>query len=156
MSEKEKTYKNSATTLSGRLKKDNPFSVPDGYFDTLPLKVSERVKSQESPGIFRMFFFKPAFGYSSFGIAALVLVFFFVLSYNENKTGSDLPDVTLTEVLVEYPDFLNSFDENDFFDIVLSGSGDDLFIIPETDISDDDIIEYLSDENDFDEDILLN
>lgn len=56
----------------------NPFKVPDGYFDALPSLIQEKISNQR-----KMSYFKSHFFYKPVAIAAVVIaVFFLVWIYN--------------------------------------------------------------------------
>jgi hypothetical protein len=57
-----KTEDNLGPDLQG-FQKENPFLVPDGYFDRFPLKMSERIAEQKKQSRFHFHsLFKPSFG----------------------------------------------------------------------------------------------
>ncbi|MBU0490081.1 MAG: hypothetical protein KKA07_16725 [Bacteroidetes bacterium] len=79
MTEKEHTGK-FWETHSNELK-INPFQVPEGYFDSLPVLIADRVST---PDHRRGFIFMPRFYLPAFGFAILVIMVFLITNKKES------------------------------------------------------------------------
>lgn len=61
--------------FNDKYKKKNPFSVPDGYFDTLNDKITERIKTGEKqPKVSLMQMLRPYMGLAAVFLIALFVV----------------------------------------------------------------------------------
>lgn len=137
------------------IKRENPFAVPDGYFEKLPVAIADRI-SKPQKTVMGRFLQKPGYVAGVAGFIAIVVVLFFtVFNRNENEL-QPVPDITMTEILQENPDFFDNVDEDDIIEIFIANLDDEKDIIWNLDISDDEVIEYLSDDNMDNYDILLN
>jgi hypothetical protein len=98
------------------MSRENPFKPPDGYFDSFPSIISERIASDKSNSgwvIFLQHVFRPKY-------VVAMIVFSTVLTsgviyFNQHTT------VTNSEIILSYDDLSNSnyidqIDENDLID----------------------------------------
>ncbi len=135
------------TRKSNHMKKDNPYKVPENYFENLGAQVKEKIKVEElklneaeekQPLIvqLRPYMWMAASVFVLVFAARLILSNFIDPEFKIASFGSD-------EVQVNTVEIETSTDEEDA-----------LFIEEFPDVTDEDIIEYLSD-SDIDTDILL-
>ena len=131
--------------------KRNAFKTPEGYFENLTPRIMESVRGAEHPSS------KPSFNWNrilvpSFGIAAVALTTWFFLPPTEITTPNfDTVLASLTvEEIAEYTDLqaseLLSYELVDYNGIAIS----------ENSFSEDEIIEYLSDEEEFELNTLID
>ena len=89
MSQKDKSYKGKSIEGLGEMpemlsgvSKENPFTVPDGYFDRLHVMINERLKEKKENHFYRivrLMNFKPRLALASAGIVTVVLVSLFLI-----------------------------------------------------------------------------
>lgn len=107
------------------MNRENPFKVPDGYFDSFPTIISERIAVQNSkPGwiILLQNIFRPKYIVAMFVFAAALASG--IVYFNQHTTITD------QEIILSYDDLNNSnyiaqFDESDLIDAYLSGANAD-------------------------------
>jgi hypothetical protein len=166
MSHKRKTYREKANENSESIrelfqgiKRESPFSVPEGYFEKLPLTIADRIgKPKVNPlvSVMKRLSLKPGYAAGLAGIITIIVFLFFTV-FNKSKNEIQIiPDITLTEVLQENPYFFDDVNEEDIIEIFLANSDDERDLFRNSDISDGEVIEYLSDEDMDNIDLLLN
>jgi hypothetical protein len=104
------------TNILKNMGRENPFQAPDGYFDSFPSIISERIASDESkPGwiIFFQNVFRPKYVVAMFVFATVLTSG--VVYFNEHTTATN------QEIILSYDDLNNSnyidqIDENDLID----------------------------------------
>ena len=137
--------------LSEASLKRNAFKTPDGYFENLTPRIMESVRASEQP------LAKPTFNWNrilvpSFGIAAIALTTWFFIPPTENP-GPNF-DVVLAslsvEELAEYTDLNAS--ELVGYDLVSYNE----LTTDESSFSDEEIIEYLSTEEEVELNTLID
>ncbi|MEP5611540.1 MAG: hypothetical protein ABJP45_04790 [Cyclobacteriaceae bacterium] len=88
-------------------KKSQPFSVPDGYFEDLPMKIQSRISEEKKSSWVKM----PAVRLA-FAVAAMLTVVMSIVFVNQSVTPEDLLADIPEEELLAYIDMLQ-IDEND-------------------------------------------
>ncbi len=130
-----------------KIKKENPFRVPDNYFDDFSarlqvrLEAEKRILPKKENKIIRLL--KPAFGLA----ASLALIFMLVywplkmfMPSHESQNTEIVQSSTLSQSQLtdnEYKTIVESMDENSFYSLL-----DEPAIA--VDISDEDLVNYLS------------
>ena len=124
------------------ISRENPFKVPDGYFDSFPTIISEKIAAQNSkPGwiIFLQNVFQPKYVVAMCVFAALLTsgIFYF----------NQAPKLNSQEILLSYDDLNNSnyieqIDESDLIDAYSSVSNSEVY---ESSENNADIENYLID-----------
>ncbi|MEP7168810.1 MAG: hypothetical protein ABI855_05520 [Bacteroidota bacterium] len=108
-----------------KMSRENPFKVPDGYFDSFPTIISERIASHKSkPGwiIFLQNVFQPKYVVAMFVFA--VALTSGVVYFNQQTT---IPN---QEIILSYDDlnksnYIDQMDENDLADAYTSNADAD-------------------------------
>lgn len=108
-----------------KMNRESPFKVPDGYFDSFPTIISERISTQKSkPGwiIFLQNVFQPKY-------VVAMLVFAVALTsgvvyFNQHPTAAD------QEIILSYDDlnksnYIDQMDENDLTDAYTANADGD-------------------------------
>ena len=137
----------------------SPFQVPDGYFDTLPGEIQNRILSKQPskkvPVIFKPAFFVPV-------LALLILAFILLRPASESKPAAQNNSFDYSEFVAEHYDELG-IDENTILETYLDEVQDTVkskkgvpgdsskinynMIVPfspeDTTLTDEDIMEYL-------------
>lgn len=118
--------------------KENPFMIPENYFDDFYLRLQSRISKKES--FFKRYsvFFKISFSYLSMAVLALALVFMFnKIFYKEKPLNFSKPnnEIILSEV--------NNISDNDITEFLC----DENAKTSTQKVSKDDIIYYLVDNN---------
>lgn len=151
----EDEHLNASLNEISKLKKSFPFSVPDNYFDELPSKISNRITEKSESSVlsnFLTYLRKPVYAVST-GLAAIVIIISIVfLSQDRNSAIIFSDEITLEEILTEYPYFYENVYESDIINLLLADTDEDflnLYLDNEEmeSIPDEDIIDYLLDEN---------
>ena len=111
--------------LLKNMSRENPFKAPEGYFDSFPTLISERIASQKSkPGwiIFFQNVFQPKYVVALFVFA--VAVTSGIIYFNRQPAAND------QEIILSYEDlnssnYIAQFDESDLIDAYMAdGNGD--------------------------------
>ncbi|MFO7827598.1 MAG: hypothetical protein R6V23_03165 [Bacteroidales bacterium] len=124
--------------------KENPFSVPEGYFETFPSRIQEKiVADQKEPGwILKLFYFaKPqlALGFMILGFALIAITVTDTIMTKQSKSPINSGIYTR---IIEVD--ASEYSEQQFIDILLE---DEKEIIENNEKETDQYIHYLMDEN---------
>ncbi|MCK4661232.1 MAG: hypothetical protein KAT68_00090 [Bacteroidales bacterium] len=127
-----------------KIKKDNPFKAPDGYFDNFPLKMQEIITAQKEvvkPKF--VLFAKPQLAYIYAFSLIIVMVFSYTVmtNYFNNNANQLLTSDEICEI-IEYDVY--EYDEALFVDALLD---DDYDISDSDNDASEEIIDYLLDDN---------
>ena len=146
------------------IKKENPFKVPDGYFDGLPMKIQEKVSQPNTVSIWEqliMVIRQPKYSVSFVFAIVAIIVALIVFVKPKVQESIYLPDITIEDVLRGNPELIYNLDESTIIEIMFAETGNDVLnyfdnnIKSDSSITEDDIINYLSDEN-FETELLYN
>lgn len=155
-----KTYKTNNEKLEdlspflASLKKENPFQAPENFFEELPEKINNRIqleKSNENRGI-RKLFGRPIYYLATAAASILILVAIWIFT-NEKQPVTDLFSEISFEILMdESPELIEYMDEDDLIDALFVYSSEtiefsDIKLDSDTSLTEDDIFDYLDDEN---------
>ena len=149
-----------------KIEKKNPFMVPNDYFEKLPSIIQQRCNEKTLWEKRFSFILRPQY-YVSVSLAVIVIIFI-LISYNKSNTQKIL--IANNNNIEYYAKFLTEqdileigdFDEETLIEILLNetNSNKKISYISEyadyKDISADDIINYLSDEEDNNIDDMIN
>lgn len=146
-----------------QLKHAFPFSVPKDYFENLPNQIVDRINLATKPSLISLFtnrISQPAWTISSLIILiVVVLTSIWVYNTNNNFYHQD-QELTLEEVLEEFPYFYDDIDESEIITFLMA-ENDEAFMdfyfenIHIESVHEDDIIEYLFNEN-IDNELILD
>ena len=147
-------------------KASNPFEVPADYFETLPTQIQERIAETKQVPFFTkltILIKQPAYSVSIAGIAAIIFLAILFTSNPAKDQDFQMPAFTLEEILNSEPEIIYEMSESQLIEALMAccDNDDNAILFPEptikkgTNLSDDDIIDYLSEE-DFDENIFYN
>lgn len=170
MSKEKHTYNKNELKISedsipdfSKLKKNNPFEVPENYFDSLPLIISNKIdfnRNRHSLSISRLFSLNPKFSVAIVSSAFVILMTVFLLTKSSQEFDS-LSEITFEDVLLEYPELIENMDESIFYESLLVETEVDYFgdfetnFDMDTSLSDEDIFNYLTEE-DIDSELIYN
>lgn len=131
--------KNQFTELS-KIKKEVPFRVPENYFDDFSARLNARIEAEKSvipePKNRIIQLLKPALGLAASFALIFMLVYWPLKSFKPSEVAqSENPSVEINDY--EYRSMLEGMDENSFY-VLLNEPAQ------KVDISDDDLINYLS------------
>ncbi len=177
MTKDKKTYnpqdnniKIQAPTLFG-IKKQNPFSVPDGYFDDLPNIILNRINEKKTVSLWNNLHSlvrKPHYSIAASLVILLISVagYFFLFNKSNAETNIMNPYVELDNIIRDNNINLYNIEESFFIDALLSESDvqtNNMYLLylnqyvtisdgssgsyELADISSEDIVDYLSLEN---------
>ncbi len=90
-------------------KVSRPYSVPEGYFEDLPLKIQTRIQSERKESWIRTPAFKLAFA-----IAAMLTIVMSIVFVNQSVNPEDLLADIPEEELLAYANLMQ-FEESDIF-----------------------------------------
>lgn len=123
-----------------KMEKDNPFSVPANYFQELPQSIQQKIAHKKNSSPAFSFFTNPRFVLS--GITTLLVIIFagYFFFAKDVSNGLDSQDWIMDE-LAWYSDYQTDV----YYDMVLSMEEEDLEGKTDTDITEEQIIEYLLD-----------
>ncbi len=112
-----------------KLKRENPFKVPEGYFDEFPARMQQRIQQESQLAvkprgrIIQMI--KPALALAA-GFAAIIVMVYFPLTYLNNRSIADSGD---SEKIV-FDDFfalVDQFDDDTFYTLLEHGINGDAY-----------------------------
>jgi len=147
-----------------KIKKENPFRVPDGYFDKLPNIIQEKIIKPNTVSVWEQFFLlmkQPKYSVSLAVATMAIVLALFIFVKPDVHEDEFLSDITIEDILRENPELIYSMDKSLIIEVLLAENGEDIRdyydynIESDTSISDDEIIDYLSDEN-FDTELIYN
>lgn len=121
-----------------KLPKDNPFDIPDNYFDNFYIKLQDKISRKQSYFDRIIYILKPQISY------AVLLIFFIFIGYSSFKifykdNNLNKKDFN-NEIITNEMFYIN---ENELTDILCEDNSQ----IVNTNIKDEDIILYLADNN---------
>ena len=132
------------------INKENIFKVPDGYFDSLPLKIQTKIQSAQEP-VHIPIYRKSAFRYAVSLAAMLLLAIFLFWNYFLTPTPEKLLAQVPTEALISYLESSDISEDELLTDINSSVLSGDLFNendldmdIDQPDLSNEDIDRILN------------
>lgn len=163
---------NDAPTSFDHLKEQNPFVLPDGYFDTLPLQVMNRIESAEtqqteSRTIRRLWV--PVAAVAA-ALTACFILFYLLIPSNDEPSGPQASQYTSNNAaIIEYLQNETEVDDESIIAVLLEDASAEAYdindlpgLIPDdsitgqqksaepfvidTTISSEDILQYLLDE----------
>ncbi len=157
---KRKTYKsddeqkNLAPKFSS-IKKENPFKVPDDYFDSLSDKINSKIPGLSGKKIdesVKRSIFKSQFVYVLAAASITIFIGIFILLNKNGSTDEFLSGITLEQILDEKPEIIESMDESLLVEFYMASNENDFGNVFENDFehdssfTTDEIILYLSTE----------
>lgn len=152
-------HEDEGSRIFKRMKNENPFRVPDDFFEEQRKKINQRIAEQGNEdnhdghrsrlSIKRL--------YPLLAAAAVILLLLAIYIIPLEKTEDYISNLSLEQLLEADPDFINYMDEDElletlFADIDVEAIDDYGYEIQlDSDVNQDDIIEYLLDDNIYDE-----
>lgn len=143
-----------APKLSG-LKKENPFKVPDNYFDELPEIIQAKMNSVSEENKMKgiRFIFSRTQNVITLAAASIVILLaIFILLRNDSGNTDYFSGITLENILEENPEMIESMEDYLLVDVMLTASDyleEENFIDNmdfDSTLHTDDMINYLSDD----------
>jgi hypothetical protein len=130
----------------------NPFEVPDGYFDSLPGLIQNRLEKRK--GFFLSLFEirSQQWQYKVIAISFLILLsagLFFILSNRSSNTDQYANEIGWEDIIDNNNNLLIEFDESILIESLIAEADNNEE--RSMDISSDDIIDYLIEEENLDE-----
>jgi hypothetical protein len=118
--------KDIAPTLAG-LSRENPFTVPDHYFDTLHASIQDRISAENQPPAWVVWLAALTQPRVSVSLAAACVVLLFVVNNISDNSRTTQPVVALNEVTLDDLDvsgYLDAIGESEVVESYLtSGAG---------------------------------
>lgn len=145
------TFDEGSQNLQG-MPKENPFQVPDGFFEEQQARIKERVFADHQQGVIRSVFRNPKYVIAFAGIAATVILLISIFNRSDLDGTEQLSDITLEQLMEEDPEYLYSMDELEMIDVLFTNSdfsASDVFGMDENQDSGTDqetMIDYLIEE----------
>jgi hypothetical protein len=145
------------------LKSSFPFSIPDGYFDELPNKINRKISPEVHPSLITIFISrisKPIVAIPS-GLAMIIIMVATIMLINQkSETLQYDQGLSLNEILEELPYFYENVEEDEIISLLLVENSESSFgrsLNPDNieSLSDDELIEYLLEE-DVNDDLIIN
>jgi hypothetical protein len=156
MTNKEDIHENgSDSKLKGHFGNANPFEVPEGYFESQPDRIMDKVREIKGKKIY----LQPRI--RNLAAAAVILILVTIgsvfLFNGQEDIDESLPDISMSDLYMYNINSLAELEESYLLSLINSDSLDlQVFMAPDTsDINDDIIREYLLAENHI-EYLLLN
>lgn len=137
--------KNNTPELS-KMKKEQPFSVPDNYFGDFSARLHSRLESeaniypQEKKGIVR--YLKPALGLAASFALIFILVYWPIKSFLPDYMAATNTVIEQENEMDTYMPSLERIDENSFFTLMMetiTGTEE-----TEQELNDEELLNYLS------------
>ena len=127
------------------MKKELPFSVPDGYFEKFPVRLMEKIETGSKPGIFEKTYriLKPGLAIAA-TFAALILAGYLIIRLTLDNGRKTEPVQEFAEVIDYY---IYDFDDETIISVFNEET--DLYYLNNI-YKEEEIINYLSEEDDLD------
>ena len=148
-----------------KIKKQNSFKVPDGYFEELPTAIQEKVLTKSKGiSIFEQFLIllkQPRYSLTTGLAFILIIIGLFVFIKPADQEFQLFSDITIDDILEESPELIYDMDESIIIEILFAENGQETYdyyeneIYTDTTITEGEIIDYLSDEN-FETELIYN
>ncbi|MCD4736586.1 MAG: hypothetical protein K8R53_11120 [Bacteroidales bacterium] len=148
--------RDSAPELS-RIKKENPYEVPDGYFDTLHVSIQERIKEKTGWNPARLlgyFFRRPVRLVLVTVLFTGIVLAFFVFRTSENNNNMLYVDMTWEELIYSDPGLIYNIDDETIVELYVAAEGSEVDldtyetgILNDTNITEEMILDYLNDQD---------
>lgn len=140
-----------------KMNKSNPFLVPGNYFEKLPVEIlnkTRRSKRFSFPEVIQSLFLKRKFNLAvAFtGLIVIIAIIIFNKSEDISVNNQFFSNITLDDVLLESPEIIEYMDESLIVETLFAGSDQVIDFNSsnefenDSSISEDDLINYLSDE----------
>jgi hypothetical protein len=139
-----KKNQNNKTRLES-LNRELPFSVPENYFDDFTVRLQERMHAEKKTGLFRKTYemIRPQLAIAA-AIAAFAVIGYTTVTLIVNDNNKTDNVVEIADVINYYFD---DFDDDMLISTLAEGNGIDWM---NTSVENDDILNYLSEENNID------
>jgi len=138
------------------LKKANPFSVDEKYFDKLPMEILTKITEREKRSVYRNLLdvlLRPKYAFPIAASILLILMAIFILNKPDSIISPSLVDYTFDDILTESPDIIENMDESLLIETLFADNGetmieyfDDNYFNGST-LTPDELDDYLSEEN---------
>ncbi len=137
------------------ISKENPFIVPEGYFESLPTKISERIElKREEPFWVKAFQLikKPAYAAVLSLISIIIVASIFIFHKQNTDDTSLLSDITFNDLMNENPELIENMDVSLLIEAYASADNSsvqqylDNQIDNDINVPQDQLINYLSDD----------
>lgn len=151
------------SSMLADIKKENPFRVPENYFDELPEKIRIRLEKDgaDAKGGIKMRPIKPLFYITSAAASILIFlsVWFFVNRAQEMPAA--LTGISFETLMTESPELIEYMDEQTLIDVLLVHSDEtiefgDVSSDLDSSFTNEDIYDYLYDDDEISNELLYN
>ena len=131
---------------ASKISKENPFRVPDHYFDDFSARMHTRLKAEtevrKQPRNPVVRYLKPALGLAASFLLVFLLVYWPISEFlPQYLSKSDAPVETITDD-DHYFNYIEKIDENSFIALIAEPDTDKDIV--DDDFSDEDLLSYLS------------
>jgi hypothetical protein len=129
------------------INKDNPFIIPEGFFDSFPSRLSEKIHNPESAGIYEKYILtlKPYLAIAALFIGVVIIG---IISYNVLHRGNNIQKLKADEManlINEDVYYLSDESIMEVINLNNAGTGNDKFLASEDNITNE-VIDYLINE----------
>lgn len=121
--------------------KENPFKVPENYFEDFSSRLQEKIDSQKilKDNKPRIKFFNSAFKIAA-SLILIAAISFLIVKYTNNTKENNKYNIYAETIETSEFDLYNNLDENTIIDIIVEED----ITLSDVNIEDDEIIEYLA------------
>jgi hypothetical protein len=130
--------KNIAPELS-KLEKENPFGVPEGYFDKFPARLKIRMDAEEKTDTKKIRFIqvlKPVVGLAASFALIFMLVYWPLKTFTPDQVAENSAETEMTDA--DYMSVLERIDEDSFFALLDEQPAEEI------EFSDEELLAYVS------------
>ena len=121
------------------IKKENPFKIPDNYFDNFSARLQEKLQAEKAtvpkPTNRIIQFLKPALGLAASFALIFLLVYWPLKTFVPEQTAGNTENFELIET--EFLSLVESIDENSIYTMFQEENSESVF-------SDEDLMNYVS------------
>lgn len=132
------------------MKKENPFTVPEGYFDSLSARIQDRINAPQPKTVWEKLFQplqRPAFAYASITVAMLICAGVYFNQKQNPVATKQVADVNITADDIYNSGIIYEYDESILTEVLAANTN--------TQQSSTEVEDYLIDSN-TDESELIN
>lgn len=145
------------------LKRNNPFQVPENYFEELPDKIKARLeknKTNTKSGI-KSRPIKPLFYITTAAASILIFLSVWFFTNREKEMPVSFTDITFETLMNESPELIEYIDENTLIDALFVYSTEaiefsDVSLDSDSSLTNEDIFEYLDNDEEISSELLYN
>ncbi|MEZ5082813.1 MAG: hypothetical protein R2750_05125 [Bacteroidales bacterium] len=151
------------SSLLAGIKRENPFRVPENYFDELPEKIRIRLEQDgaKAEGGIRLKTIKPLFYITSAAASILIFLSVWFFVKRDQEMSDAFTGISFETLMNESPELIEYMDEHSLIDVLLVNSTEaidfgDVSLDLDSNLTNEDIYDYLYYDEEISNELLYN